>query len=73
VKIVNRCPLKDFRRYYIIAIFIIFLKSWSDIPTERSMAGYEMATQNNSISEETEAGLQKELMSIPEYVKYIGM
>ncbi|TGE37516.1 flavodoxin family protein [Desulfosporosinus fructosivorans] len=35
-------------------------------------AGYEMATQNN-ISEETEAGLQKELMSIPEYVKYIGM
>jgi len=35
-------------------------------------AGYEMATQN-SISEETEAGLQKELMSIPEYVKYIGM
>ncbi|TGE31376.1 flavodoxin family protein [Desulfosporosinus sp. Sb-LF] len=35
-------------------------------------AGYEMATQN-SISKETEAGLQKELMSIPEYVKYIGM
>jgi len=35
-------------------------------------AGYEMATQN-SISEETAAGLQKELMSIPEYVKYIGM
>jgi hypothetical protein len=35
-------------------------------------AGYEMATQN-SISEETEAGLQKELMTIPEYVKYIGM
>jgi len=35
-------------------------------------AGYEMATQN-SISEETEAGLQKELMSVPEYVKYIGM
>ena len=35
-------------------------------------AGYEMATQN-SISEETEAGLQKELMSIPEYLKYLGM
>ncbi|WP_407309843.1 flavodoxin family protein [Desulfosporosinus sp. SB140] len=35
-------------------------------------AGYEMATQN-SISEETEAELQKELMSIPEYVRYIGM
>ncbi|GAB6172672.1 flavodoxin family protein [Paradesulfitobacterium aromaticivorans] len=35
-------------------------------------AGYEMATQN-SISEETKAGLQKELMSVPEYVKYIRM
>jgi len=35
-------------------------------------AGYEMATQN-SISEETAAGLQKELMSVTEYVKYIGM
>ncbi|MFA6807852.1 MAG: flavodoxin family protein [Eubacteriales bacterium] len=35
-------------------------------------AGYEMTTQN-SISKETEAGLQKELMSVPEYVKYIGM
>lgn len=35
-------------------------------------AGYEMTTQN-CISEETEAGLQKELMSIPEYVRYIGM
>ncbi|MDR3539907.1 MAG: flavodoxin family protein [Desulfosporosinus sp.] len=35
-------------------------------------AGYEMATQNR-ISEETEAGIQKELMSIPEYVRYIGM
>lgn len=35
-------------------------------------AGYEMAAQN-CISEETEAGLQKELMSIPEYVRYIGM
>lgn len=35
-------------------------------------AGYEMATQT-SISEETKTGPQKERMSIPEYVKYIGM
>ena len=35
-------------------------------------AGYEMATEN-SISEVTKTGLQKELMSVTEYVNYIRM
>lgn len=35
-------------------------------------AGYEMVKYNN-VLEDTKAGLKKELMSIPEYVKYIGM
>jgi len=35
-------------------------------------AGYEMATQN-FVSEETKSKLEMQLMSIPEYVKYIGM
>ena len=35
-------------------------------------AGYEMATQN-VVSEETKSKLEMQLMSIPDYVKYIGM
>ena len=35
-------------------------------------AGYEMATQNY-VSEETKSKLEMQLMSIPDYVKYIGM
>lgn len=35
-------------------------------------AGYEMTTQNK-VSEKTKAGLQRELMSVPEYVRHIGM
>ena len=35
-------------------------------------AGYEMATQNY-VSEETKSNLEMQLMSIPDYVKYIGM
>ena len=35
-------------------------------------AGYEMATQN-CVSEETKSKLEMQLMSIPDYVKYIGM
>lgn len=35
-------------------------------------AGYEMATQN-SIAEATRSKLEMQLMSIPDYVKYIGM
>ena len=35
-------------------------------------AGYEMATQNY-VSEETKLKLEMQLMSIPDYVKYIGM
>ena len=35
-------------------------------------AGYEMATQN-SITEATRSKLEMQLMSIPDYVKYIGM
>ena len=35
-------------------------------------AGYEMATQND-VSEETKSKLEMPLMSIPDYVKYIGM
>ncbi|WP_378954271.1 flavodoxin family protein [Pelosinus sp. sgz500959] len=35
-------------------------------------AGYEMATQNY-VSEETKPKLEMQLMSIPDYVKYIGM
>ncbi len=35
-------------------------------------AGYEMATQNY-VSKETKAKLEMQLMSIPDYVKYIGM
>lgn len=35
-------------------------------------AGYEMATKN-SVSKEIKVGLHKELMSVHEYVKYIGM
>ncbi|GBG55494.1 iron-sulfur protein [Sporomusaceae bacterium FL31] len=35
-------------------------------------AGYEMATQN-AVSEETKSKLEMQLMSIPDYVKYIGM
>jgi len=34
--------------------------------------GYEMATQNYA-SEETKSKLEMQLMSIPDYVKYIGM
>lgn len=35
-------------------------------------AGYEMATQNY-LAEETKSKLEMQLMSIPDYVKYIGM
>lgn len=35
-------------------------------------AGFEMATQNY-VSEETKTKLEMQLMSIPDYVKYIGM
>jgi len=35
-------------------------------------AGYEMATQNY-VSEEIKSKLEMQLMSIPDYVKYIGM
>jgi multimeric flavodoxin WrbA len=35
-------------------------------------SGYEMATQNY-VSEDTKAKLEMQLMSIPDYVKYIGM
>lgn len=35
-------------------------------------AGYEMATQNY-VLEETKSKLEMQLMSIPDYVKYIGM
>lgn len=35
-------------------------------------AGYEMATQNY-VSEETKSKLEMQLMSIPDYVKFIGM
>jgi multimeric flavodoxin WrbA len=35
-------------------------------------AGYEMAMQNY-VSEETKSKLEMQLMSIPDYVKYIGM
>lgn len=35
-------------------------------------AGYEMATQNY-VSKETKAKLEMQLMSTPDYVKYIGM
>ncbi len=35
-------------------------------------AGYEMATQNQ-VSDETKSKLEMQLMSIPDYVKYIGM
>ena len=35
-------------------------------------AGYEMATQNY-VSEETKLKLEMQIMSIPDYVKYIGM
>lgn len=35
-------------------------------------AGYEMVTQN-VVSEETKSKLEMQLMSIPDYVKYIGM
>jgi len=37
-----------------------------------AQAGYEMATQNY-VSEETKLKLEMQLMSIPDYVKYIGM
>ncbi|MFV0364365.1 MAG: flavodoxin family protein [Suipraeoptans sp.] len=35
-------------------------------------SGYEMATQNH-VSEDTKSKLEMQLMSIPDYVKYIGM
>lgn len=35
-------------------------------------AGYKMAMQNY-VSEETKSKLEMQLMSIPDYVKYIGM
>ncbi len=35
-------------------------------------SGYELATQNY-VSEETKSKLEMQLMSIPDYVKYIGM